>query len=294
MQKRIGIVGAENSHATLIAHILNVDRDVPGFSVTHVWGETDELAQKAAREAGIPHIVADPREMVGQVDAAVVDHRDGKHHAAAATPFVEAGVPVFVDKPFCTDLQEGLELVRLARARRVAITSFSTLPLEPSVQAFADHMRVIGRLRSLTTAGPCDIDGPYSGVFFYGVHQVEVMLKLVEVRPVSVSATRNGSDGVAVVTFDRDIIVSINCLNEWWGGGGFHAFACGDEGMHNAHLASEGKPLLAGAQLFCKMFETGVEPVPTGRYLTAVAVLTAMQESFATGVPVSVARVPEL
>lgn len=291
---RIGIVGAENSHTTLIARILNVDRDVPGFTVTHVWGETDEFAQKAAREAEIRHIVADPREMVGQVEAAIVDHRDGKHHAAAARLFIEAGVPVFVDKPFCTDLEEGLELVRLARAKGVAITSFSTLPLEPSVCRFADGLSQLGRLRSLSTVGPCDIDGPYSGVFFYGVHQVEVMLKLIEARPLSVTATRNGSDGVAVVTFDDSAVVSINCLEEWWGGGGFHVFACGDEGTHGAHLVSEEKPFLTGVKLFCKMFETGAEPVPTARYLTAVAVLTAMQESFATGAPVSVARVPEL
>lgn len=291
---RIGIVGAENSHATLIAGILNVDRDLPGFSATHVWGETSEFAERAAQQGRVPHVVTDPGAMVGQVDAVIVDHRDGRHHAAAARPFIQAGLPVFVDKPFCTDLEEGIALVRLARASGVAITSFSTLPLEPSVCRFADCLSEVGGLRSLVTAGPCDIDGPYSGVFFYGVHQVEVMLKLVEARPVAVTTTRNGADGIAVVTFDSGVIASVNCLADWWGGSGFHAFACGDGGTHSAHLTSEEKPFLTGVKLFCGMFETGVEPVPPQRYLTAVAVLAAMQESFGTGAPVAVKCVPEL
>ncbi len=41
---RIGIVGAENSHTVAIAKTLNVDNAVPGFEVTHVWGETPEFA----------------------------------------------------------------------------------------------------------------------------------------------------------------------------------------------------------------------------------------------------------
>jgi len=40
-----------------------------------------------------------------------------------------AGIPTFVDKPFCTDLQEGIDFVRFARSRGVPITSFSTIPL---------------------------------------------------------------------------------------------------------------------------------------------------------------------
>ncbi len=35
---RIGIVGAENSHAVAIAKTLNIERAVPGFEVTYVWG----------------------------------------------------------------------------------------------------------------------------------------------------------------------------------------------------------------------------------------------------------------
>jgi predicted dehydrogenase len=291
---RIGIVGAENSHTGLIATALNVHQAVPGFAVTHLWGETEQFARQAAETGRIPAIVADPTDMIGEIDAAVFDHRDGKHHLPAARPFVEAGLPVFIDKPFCTDLEQGVEFVRFARAKGVPVTSFSTLPLEHSVAQFADRLARIGRLRSLVTAGPLDVDSPYSGVFFYGIHQVELMLKLVAARPVAVTTARLGHDGAAAVTFEGGPICLINCLQEWWGGGGFHALACGDDGVESAHLTSDEQPLLTGIRTFCAMFETGIEPVPPRRYLTAVAVLAAMRGSFETGQSLPVASVPDL
>lgn len=290
---RIGIVGAENSHTIHIARILNIDGAVPDCRVTHVWGETAEFAQKAAEEGEIPTVVGNPNEMIGHIDAVVVDHRDGKHHLPAARPFVEAGLPVFVDKPFCVDLSEGIEFTRFARARGVPIASFSTLPLERSVRDFARAIEEIGVLRALVTAGPLDLDSPYSGVFFYGIHQVELMLRLVEAAPLSVTAIRRGDDGAVVLTFEDGPVGVINALKEWWGGGGFHASAFGDEGVRHAALVSGQKPFLAGVRRFCEMFSTGVEPDPPSSYLTPVAVLDAMQRSFDTGAAVSVESVPE-
>ena len=106
----IGIVGAENSHTAAIAKVLNVEKRVRGVRVTHVWGETDQYAQAAATAGQIPHIVRTPEELIGQVDAAVVDHRHGKEHLPAARSLLEAKIPLFIDKPFCYRQAEGKAL----------------------------------------------------------------------------------------------------------------------------------------------------------------------------------------
>ena len=114
MPMNIGIVGAENSHTAAIAKLINVEKRIPGVRVTHVWGETKAYAKAAAEAGQIPHIVARPEDMIGQVEAACVDHRHGKFHLPAVKPLLEAKLPLFVDKPFCYRKAEGKRF--LARA----------------------------------------------------------------------------------------------------------------------------------------------------------------------------------
>jgi predicted dehydrogenase len=291
---RIGIVGAENSHTAGIAKALNVEHVLPGIEVTHVWGETAEFAAKAAATGQIPNIVADYTEMIGKVDGVGIDHRDGKYHLAVARQFVEAGLPVFVDKPFCTDLAEGVEFARFAKAKGVPVTTFSTQTLQQSTRDFFAAAGQLGPLRSVVTAGPCDVDDVYGGVFFYAIHQVEPICVLLNSRPVQVTTTRLGVDGVATITFECGALATINCLQGWWGGGGFSALACGTDGIHFAPLASDPNTYLAGIKCFTEMFATRREPIAPAAYLQPIAVLQAMRESFATGRPADVPAVPEI
>lgn len=97
----IGIIGAENSHTIGYGKMFNTDKRFPGMEVKYVWGETEEFARNASEKGNIPNIVADPGEMMGKIDALIVDHRHAKYHLEAAAPFVKAGIPTFIDKPFC-------------------------------------------------------------------------------------------------------------------------------------------------------------------------------------------------
>src|SRR4051812_4443178 len=77
---RIGIIGAENSHAAEYGRIFNKERAFPGMEVVGICGETEEFAQTAAREGDIPWVANDPSEFLGRIDALIVDHRHAKYH----------------------------------------------------------------------------------------------------------------------------------------------------------------------------------------------------------------------
>lgn len=74
---------------------------IPGAKVTHVWCDDPADAAKVARAVGIANIAQRAEDVIGQVDAAIIATDKGWEHVDRARPFIEAGVPLFVDKPLC-------------------------------------------------------------------------------------------------------------------------------------------------------------------------------------------------
>jgi len=123
----IGIIGAENSHTIGFGKMFNTDKKFPGMEVKYVWGETDEFAKRAMERGNIPNQVKDQAEMMGKIDALIVDHRHAKYHLDAAWPFVKAGIPTFIDKPFCYRAEKGKEFLQMAREVGTPVTSYSSI-----------------------------------------------------------------------------------------------------------------------------------------------------------------------
>ncbi|MFD1717344.1 hypothetical protein [Georgenia deserti] len=97
---RIGVVDLDTSHPETF-HPLLAAR---GHAVVAVLGgETvvdQAYTESYAAEHGIGTVVTDPSEMVGDIDAAFVHSVNWDHHVERIRPFVAAGLPVHVCKPF--------------------------------------------------------------------------------------------------------------------------------------------------------------------------------------------------
>lgn len=74
--------------------------------VTHIWTDKTDEAPPVARFARIPHVVDRPEDVIGEVDAVVIAVDDGDDHVNRVRPFIEAGLPVFVDKPLATNADD--------------------------------------------------------------------------------------------------------------------------------------------------------------------------------------------
>lgn len=72
---------------------------IAGARVTHVWCDDRADAEGVARAAGIEHVAACAEDVIGAVDAVIIATDIGGEHVERARPFIEAGVPVFIDKP---------------------------------------------------------------------------------------------------------------------------------------------------------------------------------------------------
>jgi predicted dehydrogenase len=278
---RIGIVGAENSHTLHIAKLMNVEKVIPDCTVECVWGETPEFAQKAAEGGEISRIVDSPEEMLGFVDAVVVDHRHAKYHLPAARPFVERGLPVFVDKPFCYRSTEGKEFLEFARKCGAPITSFSILPHQTSFINFCEALPSVGEVKAAMSYGPCDLESEWGGVFFYGIHQVDVVLTAFGYDVASVQIINNGDNASGLLFYPSGLTVNMALIKQ--GSPGFGVGAVGDQGSHFAPLPMDESQYLRGVENFAEMFRTGKEPLGYHTFMKPVQVLEALERSVASG-----------
>ncbi|MHC4887506.1 MAG: Gfo/Idh/MocA family protein [Planctomycetota bacterium] len=278
---KIGIIGAENSHTAAIAKVINVDKKVKGFTVDYVWGETDDFAKAAAKAGSIPNIVKKPAEMMGKIDAVICDHRHPKFHLKSVTPFIKAGIPTFVDKPLCYRAKEGKEFFALAKKCKTPVTSFSVLNHQKSFAKFVKKAGTLGEMKTAAFYGPSDLKSPYGGVFFYGIHQIDIALDLCGEDVKKVLMTKNGENATGQLMYADGRMVTINLVKA--GMPGSAATFVGTGGTHHAPITMDASPYLEGVKTFTKMFKTGKEPISYARMLKPVQVLEALQKSQTSG-----------
>ena len=276
---RIGIVGAENSHTLAIAKTLNIQKKVRDCRVVCVWGEAPKYAKAAAEGGQIPEIVKDPKDMIGNVDAALVDHRHAKYHLPSVRPLLEAKIPLFVDKPFCYRVREGKAFLARAHELGVPVCSFSVLPKQASFAELKKEVKGLGRILSVVSTGPCDIKSKYGGISFYGIHQVDMVVRLLD-NDVTHGVVNIGKKNHTATLFSADGAIStMNLISE--GRAAFHVSVIGEKGRVDRTIGYDENPYLSGIQSFCRMFRTGKTDETDATMLMPVAVLEALEKSIA-------------
>ncbi|MEI7829178.1 MAG: Gfo/Idh/MocA family oxidoreductase [Prolixibacteraceae bacterium] len=273
---RIGIIGAENSHTVIFGKMFNIDKKFLGVEVTHLWGETDDFARKAAEAGKIPTIVKDQKEMLGKIDALIVDHRHAKFHLEAATPFVKAGIPTFIDKPFCYRVAEGKEFLAMAREAGTPVSSYSTVAQSDSTFDIADQIKSLGEINNIVRHGPADIESPYGGIFFYGVHLVQPLTYMFGDDIKVVKINKYGKKAGAVLIFESGLQANLvfSSLHYGW-----ETFVETKKGIVELKSRVQETSPERCYRDMVGMFRTGKEPLSHASILKYVAVLEAMEKS---------------
>ena len=138
---------------------------IPGAEVTHVWCDDPADAVRVARAACIAQIVESPKDVIGQVDAVVIPTDKGCEHVERARPFIEAGLPLLIDKPLVDRAEHLSQFVAWHRAGK-AILSTSCMRYAKEFAALRPRLGEIGRLRLATITTPKSWER-------YGIHALE-------------------------------------------------------------------------------------------------------------------------
>lgn len=276
---RIGIIGAENSHTIGFGKMFNIQKKFPAAEVKFVWGETNEFARNAALKGHIPNIVEDPLEMMGEIDALIVDHRHAKYHLEAATPFIMEGIPTFIDKPFCYRASEGREFLELARKLGTPVTSYSTIAHSSATFDIKEQVGSMGEINQVVRTGPVDMDSEYGGIFFYGVHIVQPLMEMFGEDIERVRVTRDGQNGSANLVYKNGLFVTLIFKHLAYG---WETFVETEEGLIELKSrVEESDPAICYTDMV-EMFRTGKEPRSHQSIINCVLVLEALERSVAS------------
>lgn len=206
---RIGIIGAENSHTIGYGRLFNIDKKFPGIEVQYVWGETDAFAAAAKEKGKIPNIVKDPGDMLGKIDALIVDHRHPKYHLEPAIPFIKAKIPTFIDKPFCYRVSQGKDFLKLAESTGTPVSSWSTSAHTDQTADLKKQVEALGPIKNFIAFGPVDIQSQWGGVFFYGVHLVDTILNIFGDNVEKVRVTKTGNTATGTLLFNNGMLATL-------------------------------------------------------------------------------------
>jgi len=169
---RLGIVSLESTHVDAFCRIFNSDSSEPshldGAQVIALCSQDNspERIEQLQHDFGIETVLYSPADLVPLVDAALMLGRAGSRHAAQAMPFLEAGLPCFVDKPFAHDLDDAWAMVQAAEAHGAPLMSCSGLRFCDELAAALDELQE--EVLHASLVGPGEL-------YFYGIHLTDLL-----------------------------------------------------------------------------------------------------------------------
>jgi len=160
-------------------------------SVTHLWTQDASLSRHIAKASRIHSIVDSFTDLIGKVDAVLLARDDAEMHILYAQPFLEAGIPLYVDKPLALSRNDAEYLISLQRYPG-QLFSCSALRYAPELILDKARQTSIGPIKCIICSTPKDWDK-------YAVHTIEPLLRFVAVDDKVVRTTRWASDDRVVL-----------------------------------------------------------------------------------------------
>lgn len=142
--------------------------------VTHCWAQDRNIASHLAKAALIPNVVDRFTDMIGKVDGILLARDDAETHLAFSAPFLDAGIPIYIDKPLALTVADAKQLLALQRYPG-QIFSCSALRYAMEFQLTPAVRERIGQLRQIHATVPKDWNK-------YAVHVIEPLLLLASER----------------------------------------------------------------------------------------------------------------
>ncbi len=283
---KVGIVDFDTSHVVQFTKRFN-----------HIDIEPDQWVEGAKVVAGCPgqsrhspervpeyteqlkgygvEIVDKPEDLIGKIDAVCLEANDGTIHLERAIPFIEAGIPCYIDKPMEVSLENAKQIMRLAQKHGVPTFSASSLRFCPEVQDVL-HDEQVGTILSANAYSPASEHEINPGLFNYGIHGVEILYTLMGAGCTRLSCAYTEGGEVVTGFWEGDRLGVMRGTRAGAHSYGFTVW--GDKGVKQSGISTQ-YIYRELCKEIVKMFATGKTPIDPLVTLEIVAFIDAAIKS---------------
>jgi len=237
---------------------------VRGAKITHVWCDDPEDAKKVAAAALIPNILEKPEDAIGKVDAAIIATDKGWEHVWRARPFIEAGIPVFIDKPLADNVEDLKQFIKWVNEGKMIMSS-SSLRYTKEYEPYYKSTYELGELRYINMTMPKSWER-------YGIHAMEAVYPITGPGYVSVQNTGGVNNNILHIVHERGIDVTIGNVYDM---AGSPLKIVGTKGGVAVPSMDSYYSFHKQLDVFVEYLETGVRPYPFEETVELMTIIIA-------------------
>ena len=185
---------------------LNANSDtlgIDGAQVTHVWTQDRKISEHIALASGIENVVDEAEDMTAQVDAVLLARDDPENHVTMAKPFLDANIPIFIDKPLAITTKDLTYFMEQNEKGKLFMSS-SSMRYSSECRVAKEELTSWGKIELVTAVGKKDW-------VKYGVHMLEALFALLD-DPNVVSVQDIGQTGkdIVYIRFENGLSATVH------------------------------------------------------------------------------------
>jgi len=250
-------------------HLVAVPKDklrIPDVQVTHVWADDKDNAEAAARAALIPNVVEHPEDVIGKVDAVCIPTDKGWEHVDRVKPFIEADVPIFVDRPLC-DKEEDLAQFMKWYADGIPILSSSSSRYAEEIHEMIKGMGEVGDMRLVSGCTAKSWER-------HGIQALEGLLRIVGPGFLSVRNVGAEDRNIVIIRHRSGADCVVYAYKDGYGGSGSYQ-VIGTEGIRACKVSDKFHALRGQLEAFLEFARTRTYPFPPEETFELIRIIIA-------------------
>ena len=207
---KIALLGIENSHADAFVEFVN-SGFYPDIEIVGAYSDEKEALDNFTEKYNVK-AMSSYDELVGKVDGIMITARHGKNHFLYAKPYMQSGIPMFIDKPITCSVEDAEQMVKMAKENGVRFCGGSTCGFVKEVN---DMQKIVSEEKNGRCIGgsiivPLCFRDQYGGFFFYAQHLVQVLINVFGGEVEEVYAVKGKNYNYTVMFKYKNFVISGN------------------------------------------------------------------------------------